>query len=133
MAVRARGKTESDFATQRLAQMRARAQQARLVVRNHINRDAGNIVSEAAFIFKRRTETRRLKELQEAWHDAAGNIDTTKGAEIQRQVAAETAMMTQNIDSARRQSVQLSSSARWLTSFGFRFSGTRLSTLTIAR
>ena len=42
-------------------------------------------------------------------------------------------MITQNSDSARRQSMQLSASARSVMSFGSHFSGRRLSALTMAR
>ncbi len=109
-----------------------RAQQAWVIMHNQVNRDILNISFKTAFVFKTAAETRGFKELQEARHDAAGDIhrQTSRGS---APVPPKRPIMTQNSDSARRQSVQLSASARSVTSRGCRFSGSRPSDLTIAR
>ncbi len=91
---------------------------------NQVNRDILNISFKTAFVFKTAAETRGFKEL-EARHDAAGDIHPAKRPEGQRRLPPKRPIMTQNSDSARRQSVQLSASARSVTSRGCRFSGSR--------
>lgn len=69
---------------QRLTQMRAGAQQARVIMHNQVNRDILNISFKTAFVFKTAAETRGFKELREARHDAAGDIHPAKRPEGQR-------------------------------------------------
>jgi hypothetical protein len=57
---------------------------------DQINRNVLHVASEAPFIFKPAAEARGFKEVEEARHDPARDIDPTEGAQRQRQVAAET-------------------------------------------
>src|SRR5690606_38250033 len=70
--------------------MCAGTQQAWIIMNNQVNRDVLYVTSETSFIFEPAAETRRFKEVEEARHNAPRDIDATEGAEIQRQVAAET-------------------------------------------
>lgn len=64
--------------TQRLTQMRAGAQQAWVVMHDQVNRDILDIGFKTAFVLKTAAEAGGFKELQEARHDAAGDIDAAK-------------------------------------------------------
>lgn len=108
-------------------------EKTRIVMDDEIHRNIMDIFFKAPFIFKCGTETGGFEELKEARHDTARNKHAAKCPEIERQIAAKRPIMTQNSDNARRQSVQLSASARSVISFGLRFSGRRLSAFTIAR
>ena len=79
----------SEDLTENLAQMRARAEQTRVIVHNQVNRNVLNVASETSFIFKPATETGRFKEVEEARDDPARDINAAEGVEIQRQVSAE--------------------------------------------
>ncbi|MNE60183.1 hypothetical protein D3C80_1553130 [compost metagenome] len=48
-----------------------------------------HVILETPFILERRTETGGFEKLHKARHDATGNVNAAKGAEVQRQIAAE--------------------------------------------
>ena len=100
-----------------LTQMRPGAKQARIVVDNQVNRNVLHVTFEAAFVFKATTETGGGKEIEEARHDPARNIDPAKGAEIQGQVAAE----TPHNDAEQRQSTTAVNTAVGQCAFGHIF------------
>ena len=58
---------------------------------DQVNRNILNISFETAFVFKTAAEAGGFKELQEARHDAPGDLHAAKGPESQRQVSAEAA------------------------------------------
>jgi len=70
----------SEDLTENLTQVGTRAKQAWVVMHNKINRNVLYVASETPFIFKPAAEAGCFEELQEARHDAAGNVDATKGA-----------------------------------------------------
>ena len=76
--------------TENLTQVGTRPQQAWVIMHDQINRNVLHVASEAPFILKPAAEAGGFKELQEARHNAARDINAPEGTQRQRQVAAET-------------------------------------------
>lgn len=108
-------------------------EKTRIVMDDEIYRNIMDIFLKAPFIFKCGAETRGFEELKKARHDTTRNKHAAKCPEIERQIAAKTA----HNDAKQRQRAAAIGAAvsqrAFGNIFGLRFSGRRLSALTIAR
>ena len=74
--------TESglEYIPKRLAQMRAGAEQAWVIMNDELDRNILHVGFKAPFIFKPAAETRRLKELKETRDNAARDVHAAECA-----------------------------------------------------